>query len=432
MSNGSIAGTLNFETEFQLTVASELLHAVPNDIRADRSLLQQYLNTGLEIGLKSMAMAGVQLDREVVKEEFADFANRVGDLGKGLEKIIGQELTEDDSRLARQLTQYLGDDGKLGRAVRNLEEQLVDPERETSIPGAVKALLSETFFDADSPFRKALDIADDNSPLKRFVVNQRQQFKEFQEDQVKNQTKLTESIEANFQRVFDHIGYKSELEESESKGSRKGGDFEDQCTDVISSVAFNKDEANRVGRETIDGTRVKRGDILVDVNQEGFDDKRIIVEAKSGSYSLTGKTGVLNQLTAAMQFRNAEGGIVVVTADHAGKRQRTFDRLGSNRIVVVVDPTDEENGFLPLEVAYAVLREELLSQQTVESSEGPDITAAEGTIAEIQSSLSLVNSMKSNCTEAKKNVTNVREAIVKLEEQIRDKLKSLRSQLRIA
>ena len=264
------------------------------------------------------------------------------------------------------------------------------------------------------------------------MVNQRQQFKEFQEDQVKNQTKLTESIEANFQRVFDHIGYKSELEESESKGSRKGGDFEDQCTDVISSVAFNKDEANRVGRETIDGTRVKRGDILVDVNQEGFDDKRIIVEAKSGSYSLTGKTGVLNQLTAAMQFRNAEGGIVVVTADHAGKRQRTFDRLGSNRIVVVVDPTDEENGFLPLEVAYAVLREELLSQQTVESSEGPDITAAEGTIAEIQSSLTLVNSMKSNCTEAKKNVTNVREAIVKLEEQVRDKLKSLRSQLRIA
>jgi hypothetical protein len=39
--------------------------------------------------------------------------------------------------------------------------------------------------------------------------------------------------------------------------------------------------------------------------------------------------------------------------------------------------------------------------------------------------------MKSNCTEAKKNVSNVREAIEKLEEQVRDKLKALRSQLRI-
>ena len=277
-----------------------------------------------------------------------------------------------------------------------------------------------------------MDIADDNSPLKRFVVNQRQQFKEFQEDQVKNQTELSKTIEANFEKIFNHIGYKSELDESESKGSRKGGDFEDQCTDVISSVAVNKDEANRVGRETIDGTRVKRGDVLVQVNQDGFDQKRIVVEAKSGTYSRDGKNGVLNQLKTAMTFRDAEGGIVVVTADHAGKRQRTFDRIGSNRLIVVVDTSDEDNGFLPLEVAYAVLREELLSQQTVESGDGPDITSAEGTIAEIQTSLSLVQSMKSNCTEAKKNVTSVRESVCKLEEQVRDKLKVLRSQLRIS
>ena len=432
MSNGSIAATLKLANEFQLTVGRDLLQAVPNEIRTDRGTLNQYLHTGLELGLKAMAMAGVQLDREIVKEEFADFANRVGDLGKGLKEVIGQELTEEDSKLARQLSHYLGDDGKLGQAVSQLEEQLVDPERENSIPGSVKTLLNETFFDADSPFRKAMDIADDNSPLKRFVVNQRQQFKEFQEDQVKNQTELSKTIEANFEKIFNHIGYKSELDESESKGSRKGGDFEDQCTDVISSVAVNKDEVNRVGRETIDGTRVKRGDVLVQVNQDGFDQKRIVVEAKSGTYSRDGKNGVLNQLKTAMTFRDAEGGIVVVTADHAGKRQRTFDRIGSNRLIVVVDTSDEDNGFLPLEVAYAVLREELLSQQTVESGDGPDITSAEGTIAEIQTSLSLVQSMKSNCTEAKKNVTSVRESVCKLEEQVREKLKVLRSQLRIS
>ena len=432
MENGSIAVADLFENGFEFVVSGDMLRAIPQEICNDAASLRHYVNSGLEIGFKAMAMAGVQLDREMVKEEFADFANRVGDLGKGLQRVISQELTEEDSKLARQLTQYLDDDGKLGRAVRQLEEQLVDPERENSIPGSVKTLLNETFFDADSPFRKAMDIADDNSPLKRFVVNQRQQFKEFQEDQVKNQTELSKTIEANFEKIFNHIGYKSELDESESKGSRKGGDFEDQCTDVISSVAVNKDEANRVGRETIDGTRVKRGDVLVQVNQDGFDQKRIVVEAKSGTYSRDGKNGVLNQLKTAMTFRDAEGGIVVVTADHAGKRQRTFDRIGSNRLIVVVDPSDEDNGFLPLEVAYAVLREELLSQQTVESGDGPDITSAEGTIAEIQTSLSLVQSMKSNCTEAKKNVTSVRESVCKLEEQVREKLKVLRSQLRIS
>ena len=99
---------------------------------------------------------------------------------------------------------------------------------------------------------------------------------------------------------------------------------------------------------------------------------------------------------------------------------------------MVVDPTDDNNGFLPLEVAYALLREELLAQQTVASTDGPDVDGAEGTIAEIQSALSLVNSMKSNCTEAKKNVDNVRESIGKIESTIREKLRDLRNQLRIA
>ena len=98
----------------------------------------------------------------------------------------------------------------------------------------------------------------------------------------------------------------------------------------------------------------------------------------------------------------------------------------------VVDPTDDNNGFLPLEVAYALLREELLAQQTVASTDGPDVDGAEGTIAEIHSALSLVNSMKSNCTEAKKNVDNVRESIGKIESTIREKLRDLRNQLRIA
>ena len=62
----------------------------------------------------------------------------------------------------------------------------------------------------------------------------------------------------------------------------------------------------------------------------------------------------------------------------------------------------------------------------------PDIGGAEGTIAEIQSALSLVNSMKSNCTEAKKNVDNVRESIGKIESTIREKLRDLRNQLKIS
>ena len=211
----------DFQNGFDFAVGQDILQAIPDEVVADPSALRHYLNCALEIGIKAMAMAGIQIDRGMVKEEFAEFANKLGMVGKGLKELFSQELTEEDSKLARQLSHYLGDDGKLGRSVRQLEEQLVDPERENSIPGAVKTLLNETFFAADSPFRKALDISDESSPLKRFVMDQQKRLKDFQEDQIKKQSNLEKAIESNFQKIFDHIGYKSELDESEKKGSRK-------------------------------------------------------------------------------------------------------------------------------------------------------------------------------------------------------------------
>ena len=48
-----------------------------------------------------MAQAGVHLDTEIVKTEFSEFSNQIGCISKGLEELLSEELTDEDSRLAR-------------------------------------------------------------------------------------------------------------------------------------------------------------------------------------------------------------------------------------------------------------------------------------------------------------------------------------------
>ena len=88
----------DFQNGFEFAVGNDILQAIPDEVVADQSALRHYLNCALEIGVKAMAMAGIQIDRGMVKEEFAEFANKLGMVGKGLQELISDELTEEDSK----------------------------------------------------------------------------------------------------------------------------------------------------------------------------------------------------------------------------------------------------------------------------------------------------------------------------------------------
>lgn len=419
----------SLSTDVQINVPRRLVQEVPKDIRDEPDQLEVYLIQALEIGLKAMAQAGIHLDTDFVKAEFTHFTTSLTSIRDGLEELMASELTAEDSKLAKCLRDYLAKDGRLDGMVRSLTSELGDPKREGSIPGRIRVLLDQNFKDADSPFQRALNCSDDSSPLKKFVSDQDKTLSKLQQDLAAKHTSLADSIESSFSKIFDHIGYKANLAEAEEAGTRKGGTFEDQLVEFLQGVSVNKDYAERIGEVNVDGTRVKRGDVLVHVGQDGFDPASIVVEAKRGNYSLGGKDGLLKQLTDAIAYRDAAAGIAVVTKEHAGKRQKTFDRIGDNRIVVIVDPDDENGGMLPLEVAYAVLREAVLAAKREKVSSGPDMVAAESTISQIQNSLDVVTSMKRNCTEAKKNIDSVRGSIETLESDIWEKIRILRQQL---
>ena len=427
--NSTSNDTVN--TDFQLNVPHNLVREVPEEAREDPDKLADYLLRALEVGLMALGQAGLNLETGFVKAEFQAFTSRLSQIREGIEKLMADELTDEDSKLATRLRDYLSDDGHLSRTVKALSQELGDPSREGSIPGRIRKILDDNFKNADSPFQRALNIADDSSPLKKFVSNQDEKLDKINEDLTKKHTELAKALEASFEKVFNHIGYKEQLAESEAAGTRKGGVFEDDLVEFLQSISIGKDHAERVGSVTVDGTQVKRGDALINVEQEGFDKIRIVIEAKRGGYTLKGKDGVLKQLEDAIEYRDAAAGIVVVTREHAGVRQKTFDRIGSNKIVVVVDPDDENGGFLPLEVAYPVLREVILAVKKEETTEGPDLAAAESAISQIQTALGMVSSMKRGCTEAVKNIDNVKQSITDLEIKIRDNVAELRRNLAV-
>ena len=200
--------TPNPGTDFRIDVPWRLIEELPEDIRSDPEQLEIHLIQALEIGIKAMAQAGIHLDTDFVKAEFQRFAQGMTVMREGLETLMTEELTAEDSKLARGLSNYLSEEGRLGQMVKKLAAELGDPAREGSIPGRIRQILDENFKHASSPFQRALDISDDASPLKKFVTNQDEKLKGLRQEITKNHTSLTESIKSSFEKVFDHIGYR--------------------------------------------------------------------------------------------------------------------------------------------------------------------------------------------------------------------------------
>ncbi len=440
-SNGNNSATQNADsrvatgdrTTLEIPISSRLLASIPADICSDRPALIQYIERAAEVGVMAMAQAGVHLETDVVRREFTDFSLQVQQIRDGLKDLLATELTAEDSRLARQLHHYFSTEGKLDRLIQSLESNLADPSREASIPGQIKHLFQAHFFDASAPFQRALDISDDNSPLKKFVIAQQTRIQEIQDRYAERQTALEEKIDSSFEKIFNHIGYRDAIEESESKGTRKGFAFEEKIAEML--ILFNRhhDAIEIVGDQSESASRKKVGDVMISVEQGGVSTGQIIVEVKSGTFTINGKNGIETQLLDAIDYRDAAGGIAVVTREHAKKTQQSITRLGTNRLVVVVDPEDEQYGFLPLEIAYFLMRDALVAAATSSECEATqNKQAIEQTISEILSSLAIVKAMRGNCKQIAESANQVRDDIHELNLSLKEKVKDLRQLLGFA
>ena len=192
---------------------------------------------------------------------------------------------------------------------------------------------------------------------------------------------------------------------------------------------YNRDTVNNLGDVLVEGSRRKVGDVLIEIHEEICSSLQVIAEVKSGNYNLEGKDGMVKQTLEAMQFRKAQDGIAVVQRKYAKMTQPVYSERGSNIVIVIVEPENEQSGFLPLEVAYMALRTRLLTQYSKSGSLRVDFSAAEQTIAQITNCLNSAQSMKNNCTAAKTSIDRTYIDLQQMEAAIKQQLATLRIQL---
>lgn len=431
-----------------LHVPSGMLVGIPASIRQDETRLNDYLIHGLKLGLGALAQAAVSLDTTeyvaTIQREFAviqqEWSQLQSESRQELEQLIDQELTGENSALATELKRYLADGGTFSKALDDIHRKLADPNNLTSIPGQVKALLAAAFEQADAPFRKALSIADHNSPLGQLLEQQRRELANHKAAIAQLHTTLQQEVKDQFELIKTGLNIQALLEQQQAnqaelleKSIQKGRPFEVTTAECLDQASrYNKDVVTPLSDAMVEGTRRKVGDVLVEIVDEDCTDLKIVVETKAGQYSITGKRGLIKQMQEAMEFRNAQAAIAVVRRDHMKQNQAVYSEMGSNLTLVAVDPENEEFGLLPLELAYISTRSRLITQNRKADDELLDWNAIQQTIEQLSACLNNTQAMKANCTSAKGSIDKIHTDIQQMETSMKHRLSVLRIQLGMA
>jgi|GEM_PF-7115345 len=446
----SSAGQLNVFDAFSgssypLGVPFDMLVDVPVTVKQDEERLSDYLIHALKVGLVAFTQAAVSLDTteyvSAIQREFEAFRQSLHQLQaekrEELERLIDQELTGENSALATELKNYLADDGSFAKALGDIRRQLADPENLSSIPGQVRTLLSDIFERADSPFRKALSIADQDSPLYQMLEHQRRELSTHKAAITQLHTTLQQEVKEQFELIKNGLNIQELLARQQAeqaalleKSTQKGRPFEVVVAEYLDQASrYSKDIVIPLNDELVEGTRRKIGDVLIELFDETAFDLKIIVETKSGQYNLAGKRGLMKQMQEAMEFRNAQAAIAVVRRDYMKQNQAVYSEMGNNLTVVAVDPENDEFGLLPLELAYISTRSRLIVHNRRADDEPLDLNAIQRTIEQLSTCLNNTQAMKTNCTAAKSSVDRVYADIHQMETQVKHQLSVLRLQL---
>ena len=428
-----------------LPVPLNLLASIPVSIQQDQARLNDYLLHGLKLGLGALAQAAVSLDTTeyvaTIQREFAAIQQSWGQLQaesrQELEELIDQELTGENSALATELKRYLAEDGTFSKALDDIHRKLADPNNLASIPGQIKALLTATFEQADAPFRKALSIADHNSPLGQLLDHQRRELANHKAVIAQLHTNLHQEVKEQFELIKTGLNIQALLEQQQTnqaellgKSTQKGRPFEIRTAECLDQVSrYFRDIVTPLSDEMVQGTRRKVGDVLVEITDEINSDLKVVVETKAGQYNINGKRGLIKQLQDAMEFRNAQAAIAVIHRDHIKKNYPVYSDLGHNLVMVAVDPDNEEFGLLPLELAYISIRSKLITLHRKDNSEQFDIKAIQQTVEQLSSCLNNTQAMKANCTASKTSIDKIYNDINQMESGVKLQLSTLRSQL---
>ena len=352
---------------FRHDVAADLADLVPEEVRENPEDLTRWINEALEIGLKVKLQVRTGVDTDIVSRAFEEWRKAI------------------DSRIIGPDSDFV-------------------------------AFLESWFKDSSSPFQVAFDMDNPSSPMGRLKASIGSEM-----------SQMGEKIAEEFSAIKTHIGIESAVKEEAQKGTQHGLRFEEEVADALDrEFKQSSDRVGVVGKNLIDGTNRKVGDVEVMIDTPVADDLQIILEVKGGSdYTLRGKHTLQDQMTESMKLRGAQGSIAVTDRKHLKKSQSIWMDVDRHRIIVAVDR--DEGDFTLLDVAYRVLRYRIIQDAAGGSKDvdSLDVTAVNRLLDEILSDLQGNQKMKSNLSQGSALLEGVRTDLVNQESRIKGKIVEL-------
>jgi hypothetical protein len=364
----------------------------------------------LKIGLTALMDAGVTVNVDAVRAEFAGLLRATEDANaraaQALDQLLRQNFADGDGRLPRTLEAFLGDRGKL----RSLTDELFDETKRDSAIGRIKTLLG-TYIDGDgSKLATLLDPTRLGSPLYQF------------------RGEITEGFSKLNERIAALEAASTARAQERAKGTAKGGDFEATLEPLLADLARGAgDTLDVTVTETGAVIGSKKGDFVLTLNPDitGGAELRVVVEAKDRAMS---GRAMRDELREAKTNRGAAIGLVVFTPAHAPTGIAPFD-VRAGDVYCVMDPADPDPAVLEAAVRLArLLAVATLREREVEV----DAEAVRAALTGIREQLEAVRTLKASLTSVQTSVKEVHAGLDRLREGIVARVAEAEAELRIA
>jgi hypothetical protein len=339
----------------------ELVRFVADHEEADRPEL---VERALRVGLIALANAGVTINVDAVRREFAALLETMTHANEAACEVLTTTLREN----------FADADGRLPRTLDRFA-----PERRARAIGRIRALLG-TYFDGDaSLLAQLLDPAREGSPLHGF------------RDEVRD------GLERVAERLSVLEAARTARAEERARGTAKGGDFEQMVGDRLAPLARGcGDLLEHTGTTTGDEVRAKTGDYVLQLDPcwtRGAE-VRVAIEAKDRRLGLA---PLARELDAARRNRGAAVAVAVFAPGLAPPGCAPLTLHGRD-VICELDPEDAQApGF---EAAIRLARALAL----VSSRERPaavDVCAVSGQLEAVRNRLRDIQGMKTRLTSMK-------------------------------
>ena len=362
----------------------------------------------LRIGLLALQDAGVSVNVDVIRREFATLLGQTEAANERAAAALGEMLranfADGDGRLPRTMERFLGDRGQL----RTFVSELFDESKRDSAIGRIRQLLG-TYFDGDaSRLAQLLDPTRLGSPLHQFRVE------------------ITEGFGRLNERLVAIEAAAAARGAERARSAAKGADFETILAGMLGEIARGAgDLLDRTTDEPGAVMRSKKGDFVltVDPRLTHGADLRIVVECKDRAMSAR---AMRDELREAKENRCATVAVAVFSAAHAPAGIEPFTILADD-VYCVVDPDAPEPAYLEAAVRLARL---LCLASLRETTHEVDAVAIGSALRGIREQVEAIRAMKSQLTSIGNATKNVWTGLDRMKDGVLARVAEVEAELR--